>query len=80
MHTGAFGAIPEAQLTGRTDTLIAAQLGLGGKDLYRQARAIWKKACQNDVRAQASVALLDSGMKTIYAAYKYLRLARSIHQ
>jgi len=28
--------------TGRTDTRIARALGLGGKDLYRQARAVWQ--------------------------------------
>jgi ParB family transcriptional regulator, chromosome partitioning protein len=65
--------LPSVPLSGRTDVLVAQQLGLGGKDLYRQARAIWEKAQQGDIRAQASVALLDAGAKTIYAAYKDLR-------
>ena len=58
---------------GRTDVLIARELGLGGKDLYRQARAIWHKAREGDIRAQASIKLLDTGAKTIHAAYKDLR-------
>lgn len=58
---------------GRTDLIIARHLAMGGKDLYRQARAIWEKACQGDIRAQASVALIDVGQKTIHAAYKDLR-------
>ncbi len=58
---------------GRTDTLIAHHLGLGGKDLYRQARAIWQKAQTGDVRAQSGVTQLDAGTKTIHAAYKDLR-------
>ena len=42
----------QAKFTGRTDVAIAKRLGLGGKDLYRQARAIWHQACQHDVRAR----------------------------
>jgi ParB family chromosome partitioning protein len=59
--------------SGRTDSMIARTLGLGGKDLYRQARAIWKKAQTGDVRASNGVQQLDSGTKTIHAAYKDLR-------
>ncbi|MFI5459126.1 MAG: DNA methyltransferase [Isosphaerales bacterium] len=58
---------------GRTDAAIAAQLGMGGKDLYRQARAIWRLARSGDVRAQSGIAQLDAGTKTIHAAYKDLR-------
>jgi ParB family chromosome partitioning protein len=58
---------------GRTDTAIARRLGLGGKDLYRQARTIWRTAQQGDVRAQSGVTQLDAGTKTIHAAYKDLR-------
>lgn len=58
---------------GRTDAKIARRLGLGGKDLYRQARAIWRLAQSGDVRAQSAVAQLNSGTKTIHAAYKDLR-------
>ena len=58
---------------GRTDARIARRLGLGGKDLYRQARAIWRVAQSGDARAQSGVAQLDAGTKTIYAAYKDLR-------
>lgn len=58
---------------GRTDELIARGLGLGGKDLYRQARSIWRLACADDPRARSSVAQLDAGTKTIHAAYKDLR-------
>jgi hypothetical protein len=58
---------------GRTDAAIAQQVGIGGKDLYRQARAIWQMAHQGDIRARSSVAQLDAGMKTIHAAYKDLR-------
>jgi len=58
---------------GRTDTIVAQQLGLGGKDLYRQARAIWRMACQGDVRALSSVTEIDAGTKTVHAAYKDLR-------
>ena len=58
---------------GRTDTIIARQLGLGGKDLYRQARAIWRMAHQGDVRALSGVTEIDAGTKTIHAAYKDLR-------
>ncbi|HEY2155364.1 MAG TPA: DNA methyltransferase, partial [Isosphaeraceae bacterium] len=57
----------------RTDETIAQALGLGGKDIYRQARAVWKAAQSGDVRAGNGVALLDRGEKTIYAAYKDLR-------
>jgi ParB family transcriptional regulator, chromosome partitioning protein len=59
--------------SGRTDTKIAQMLGLGGKDLYRQARAIWKKAKGGDLRACNGVAQLDAKSKTIHAAYKDLR-------
>lgn len=58
---------------GRTDSTVARAIGLGGKDLYRQARAVWKAAMADDPRAQAAVAGLDAGTKTIHAAYKDLR-------
>ena len=58
---------------GRTDVAIARQLGMGGKDLYRQARAIWRLARSGDVRARSGIAQLDAGAKTIHAAYKDLR-------
>ncbi len=58
---------------GRSDTRISRALGFGGKDLYRQARAIWKKAQSDDPRARSSVAQLDAGTKTVHAAYKDLR-------
>ncbi len=58
---------------GRTDEAIARATGLGGKDLYRQARAVWRAAQAGDVRARNGVVLLDRGEKTIYAAYKDLR-------
>jgi hypothetical protein len=46
---------------------------MGGKDLYRQSRAIWGLARAGDARAQSGVAQLDAGTKTIHAAYKDLR-------
>jgi ParB-like chromosome segregation protein Spo0J len=58
---------------GRTDEAIARAIGLGAKDLYRQARAVWKAAQSGDARAGSGVALLDRGEKTIYSAYKDLR-------
>ena len=58
---------------GRTDVLIARTLGLGGKDLYRQARAVWKVARAGDPRARAGVVQLDARTKSIHAAYKDLR-------
>ena len=58
---------------GRTDESLAATLGLGGKDLFRQARALWQAARSGDARAESSVALIDRGEKTIHAAYKDLR-------
>jgi ParB family chromosome partitioning protein len=58
---------------GRTDAGIARHLGMGGKDLYRQARAIWRMAGSGDARARSGVAQLDAGTKTIHAAYKDLR-------
>jgi ParB family chromosome partitioning protein len=58
---------------GRTDRRIAERLGIGGKDLFRQARAVWQLAKLGDARAQSSVAQLDSGTKTIHAAYKDMR-------
>jgi ParB family transcriptional regulator, chromosome partitioning protein len=58
---------------GRTDSTIATAIGLGGKDLYRQARAIWRKAETGDTRARNGVDQIDSGTKTIHAAYKDLR-------
>ncbi len=57
----------------RTDETIARSIGIGGKDLYRQARSIWRTAQQGDIRASSGVALLDLGEKTIHAAYKDLR-------
>ncbi len=63
----------DTPLRGRTDTAIAERLGIGGKDLYRQARAIWKLAQSGDVRAQSGVEQIDLGLKTINAAYKDLR-------
>jgi hypothetical protein len=62
-----------SQRGGRTDAAIARHLGLGGKDLYRQARAIWRTARSGDARAQSGVDQLDAGTKTIHAAYKDLR-------
>jgi hypothetical protein len=62
-----------SQKTGRTDTRVADAIGLGGKDLYRQARSVWRAAAAGDPRAQSSLAALDSGTKTIHAAYKDLR-------
>lgn len=59
--------------TGRTDVTMARAIGLGGKDLYRQARAVWKAAEAGDPRAQAAVNGLDAGTKTIHSAYKDLR-------
>ncbi len=58
---------------GRTDSAIAASIGLGGKDLYRQARAIWRVARSGDPRAVSGVAQIDAGSKSIHAAYKDLR-------
>ncbi|SIO56620.1 ParB/RepB/Spo0J family partition protein [Singulisphaera sp. GP187] len=58
---------------GRSDSTLARAIGLGGKDLYRQARAIWKTAKEGDARAVASLTRLDAGTKTIHAAYKDLR-------
>jgi ParB family transcriptional regulator, chromosome partitioning protein len=58
---------------GRTDAAIAQVLEIGGKDLYRQARTIWRLAQSGDVRAQSSLVQLDSGTKTIHASYKDLR-------
>ena len=58
---------------GRVDAAIAQVLKMGGKDLYRQARTIWRLAQSGDVRAQSSLAQLDAGTKTIHAGYKDLR-------
>ncbi len=58
---------------GRTDQRIARAINLGGKDLYRQARAIWDAYRREDIRAIAAVAQLDAGTKTIHAAHKDLR-------
>ncbi len=58
---------------GRTDVQVARALGLGGKDLYRQARAVWQVAASGDPRAQNSLAQLDAGTKSVHAAYKDLR-------
>jgi ParB family chromosome partitioning protein len=59
--------------SGRTDEIIARALGLGGKDVYRQARAVWQAARTGDVRATSGVALIERGEKTIHSAYKDLR-------
>ena len=59
--------------TGRSDVAVARALGLGGKDVYRQARAVWKTASAGDPRAQSSVAQLDARTKSIHSAYKDLR-------
>jgi len=61
---------------GRTDSTIAAAIGLGGKDIYRQARKIWKVAQTGDTRGRSGVAQLDARTKTIHAAYKDLRRDR----
>jgi ParB-like chromosome segregation protein Spo0J len=59
--------------SGRTDETIARALGIGGKDLYRQARAVWKAALAGDSRAISGVGQLDLGTKSVHAAYKDLR-------
>ncbi len=59
--------------TGRTDAAIARAIGLGGKDLYRQARAVWRAAQVQDPRALAAITALDNRTKSIHAAYKDLR-------
>ena len=66
------GRKPDAR-RGRTDATVAEAIGLGGKDLYRQARALWRAAEAGDVRAIAAVAAVDAETKTIHAAYKDLR-------
>ena len=58
---------------GRTDEKIAKTLNIGGKDLYRQARSIWKAAISGDSRAISGLGQLDAGTKSIHAAYKDLR-------
>ena len=58
---------------GRTDLRVARRIGIGGKDIYRQARAVWLSAQSGDIRAQSGVSQLDAGTKTIHAAYKDLR-------
>jgi ParB family chromosome partitioning protein len=58
---------------GRTDATIARMIGLGGKDLYRQARALWRVVETGDARARSSLEAIDAGTKTIHAAYKDLR-------
>ena len=64
----------EFRRSGRsTDARVARALGLGGKDLYRQARAVWQVARDGDPRASSSLAQLDAGTKSIHAAYKDLR-------
>lgn len=63
----------DARAAGRTDAVVARAIGLGGKDLYRQARAVWRTAREGDARALSAVAQLDAGTKTIHAAYKDLR-------
>ncbi|WP_165231932.1 DNA methyltransferase [Aquisphaera insulae] len=69
-QSGGKGRTGEA---GRTDAAIAERLGIGGKDVYRQARAIWRAAREGDVRAGSGIEQLDAGTKTIHAAYKDLR-------
>ncbi|MDR3633194.1 MAG: DNA methyltransferase [Isosphaeraceae bacterium] len=63
----------DARTGGRTDAVVARAIGLGGKDLYRQARAVWRVAREGDARALSGVAQLDAGTKSIHAAYKDLR-------
>lgn len=58
---------------GRTDQAVARAVGLGSKDTYRQARAVWRAAQADDPRARAAVTQLDAGTKTVHAAYKDLR-------
>jgi hypothetical protein len=58
---------------GRTDATIAQYLGIGGKDIYRQARSVWRLARTGDVRAASAVAQLDSKRKTIHSVYKDMR-------
>ena len=58
---------------GRTDERVAKALQFGGKDLYRQARAVWKAAISGDTRALSGVDQLDAGTKSVHAAYKDLR-------
>ena len=58
---------------GRTDAVIAGAIGLGGKDVYRQARAVWRAAESGDPRARSSLEQLDAATKSIHAAYKDLR-------
>ena len=58
---------------GRTDAVIAQLLEIGGKDLYRQARTIWRLAQSGDLRAQNAVDQLNTNTKTIHAAHKDLR-------
>ena len=59
--------------SGRTDQVVGRLVGLGGKDRYRQARAIWAAAQTGDPRAVAAVTQLDQGSKTVHAAHKDLR-------
>ena len=58
---------------GRTDSTLAQTIGLGGKDLFRQARTLWRLAQSGDPRALSGVEQINHGTKTIHAAYKDLR-------
>ena len=58
---------------GRTDSTLATLVGIGAKDVFRQARAVWKAARLGDPRASAGVSAIDSGIKTVHAAHKDLR-------
>jgi len=67
-------AMSARQVTsGRTDVAIARRLAIGGKDIYRQARAIWQLAKKGDIRAMSALDQLDAGTKTIHAAHKDMR-------
>ena len=51
-----------------------AAIGLGGKDLYRQARAIWHGRRTGDPRARSGLSASSTpGRRPIHAAYKDLR-------
>jgi len=56
----------------KTDEVVGREVGIGGREKYREAKILWNKAQSGDSQAQELVKNIDSGNKTIKRAFREL--------
>ena len=58
---------------GRTGTIVAEQVGLGGKSTYYKLKRVMKDAQDGNETAQEEVIALESGDQSVHGAYTTVR-------